>query len=166
MPQNEKTLEQLSRVVFSWQHPEFVIYHKDKRWYVISLIVLALALIWTIYDNNYLFSAFLLLFYLLILFYEGRQPEVIDFILTEDGVKSGGNFYYFKDIDHFYVVYQAQGVKNLYLEFRNSLRGRLIIPLDGQNAVAIRDFLLQHIAEDLEREAEPLSEQLRRWLRL
>ncbi|MFA6593694.1 MAG: hypothetical protein WCT16_00385 [Candidatus Buchananbacteria bacterium] len=166
MPQNEKTLEQLSRVVFSWQYPEFVVYHKDKRWYVISLIVLVLALAWTIYDKNYLFSAFLLLFYLLVIFYESRQPEMIDFTITEDGVKSGDNFYYFKDIDHFYVVYQAQGVKNLYLEFRNPLRSRLIVPLVGQNAVAVRDFLLQHLAEDLEREAEPLSEQLRRWLRL
>lgn len=166
MPQNEKTLEQLSRVVFSWRYPEFVVYHKDKRWYVISLIVLALALAGTIYTKNYLFSAFLVLFYLMVLLYDNRPPEEIDFIITDDGVKNDNTFYYYKDIDHFYVIYQAQGVKNLYLEFRNPLRGRLIVPLDGQNAVAIRDFMLKHLNEDLEREAEPLSEQLRRWLKL
>ncbi|MFA5021379.1 MAG: hypothetical protein WC517_04995, partial [Patescibacteria group bacterium] len=58
------------------------------------------------------------------------------------------------------------GIKNLYVEFKNPLKGRLVIPLDGQDAVAIRDYLLRFLAEDLEREAEPISEQLRRFLKL
>ncbi|MFA5029174.1 MAG: hypothetical protein WC518_00285 [Patescibacteria group bacterium] len=168
----ETSEKQLSEVVFSWRHPEYIRYRKNIWWYVISLIVLILLSIWAIAqgnwfgDQNYLFVVFLVLFYLVVLIYEFRQPEEVDFIITPDGVKSGRRFYYYKDIDNFFVIYQEQGIKNLYLDFVNPLRGRLVVPLDGQDAVAIREFLLGFLKEDLDREVEPLSERFRRWLKL
>ena len=167
MPEQEINLNsQLSEVIFSWQHPDYVVYYKDKRWYVISLVVMVLAVAWTFFDKNYLFGVFLIMFYLVVLLYENRPPKMIDFIVTPLGIKTGRKFHYWRIIDHFYIIYRAEGIKNLYLEFKNPFNGRLVIPLEGQNAVAIRDYLLRFLREDLEREAEPLSEQLRRFLRL
>jgi len=155
-----------AEAVFYWQHPDYVIYHKDTRWYIISIILLILAVAWSVFDKNYLFGVFLIMFYLVVLLYENRPPEMVEFAVTPQGLKSGNNFYYYRELDHFFMIYQADGIKNLYVEFKNPLKGRLIVPLDGQNAVAIRDYLLNFISEDLEREAEPLSEQLRRWLKI
>jgi len=157
---------QISQVIFSWRHRDHVAYAKDKKWYLISIIILVASVAWTFWAQNYLFGVFLVMFYLIVLLYENRPPEIIDFTITPLGIKSGNNFYYWRMIDHFYVIYRAQGVKNLYVEFKNPLSGRLVIPLDGQNAVAIREYLLKFINEDLEREAEPISEQLRRLLKL
>jgi len=157
---------QVSQVVFSWQHPDYVRYHKDARWYAVSVALLLVAVIWSFWQQNYLFGIFLIMFYMVVLLYENRLPETVDFIITPLGIKSGSRFYYWRQISHFFIIYRAQGLKNLFIEFKNPLSGRLVIPLDGQNAVAIREYLLKFLDEDLEREAEPISEQLRRLLKL
>lgn len=164
MPENNQN--QLSQVAFSWQCPEYVKYPKNIRWYLISLLVLALAIWWSIRDSNYLFLIFLVLFYLIVIMYESREPQSVDIFLTNDGIKFGRNFYGYGLIDDFFIIYQEAGIKNLYLDFKNPLRGRLVVPVDGQDAMAIREFLLGYLKEDLEREAEPLSERFRRWLKI
>jgi len=163
---NQNPNQQLSQVVFAWQHPDYVVYVKDKKWYILSIVVLVLMVAWSIWDKNYLFAVFLVMFYMIVLLYENRPPEMIDFFITPLGVKSGAKFHGWNKFSHFYIIYRAEGIKNLYLEFVNPMNGRLIIPLDGQNAVVIREYLLKFLTEDLEREAEPLSEQLRRWLKI
>lgn len=162
----ERTDPALAEALFYWQHPDYVVYHKDFRWYAISLVLLVFAVAWTVIDANYMFGAFLILFYLVLLMFENRPPEMVEFAITPEGIKSGKSFHYYRDIDCFYIIYRAEGIKNLYFEFRNPLKGRLVIPLDGQNAVAVRDHLLGVLREDLEREAEPLTDQLRRWLKI
>lgn len=164
--------EKLSQVIFSWEHPAYIRYPKDRRWYIVSAVVLAALVIWSVLpgkwfgDGNYLFAVFLVLFYLTILMFEYRPVEVIKTIVTPDGIKYGHHFHFYPVFHSFYIIYQDQGVKALYLEFRNPLRGRLVVPLDGQDPVAIRQYLLGFVTEDLEREAEPLTERLRRRLKL
>ncbi|MFA4872237.1 MAG: hypothetical protein WC610_04260 [Patescibacteria group bacterium] len=166
MPSIEQLEAQLSEVVFSWRCPEDVKYKKNIWWYLISIVALVLIVWWAVADGNPLFAIFLVLFYFLTIIYEFREPQLVDVVITPDGVKLGSRFHYYKSFDHFYIVYKEKGVKNLYLEFKNFLRGRLIISIEGQNAVEIRQYLLNFLDEDLEREEEPLSERLRRWLRL
>jgi hypothetical protein len=164
--EGEVSNTELSQVMFSWQHPDYISYVKDRRWYVISALLLVAMLAWTIYDQNYFFAIFLVLFYAVVLMYENRPAVMVDFIITSDGIKSGERFYYYREIQNFFIIYRAGGIKNLYIDFKNPVKGRLVVPLDGQNAVAIHDFLAQFLEEDLEREAEPLSEQFRKLLRL
>lgn len=163
MPQEER---KVSQAIFSWQHREYVKYQKNWRWHVLFLLALALLVWWSISDTNYLFAVFLVLFYLVILIYENREPEIIDFVITPDGIKSGQIFYQYKELANFFIVYQDQGIKNLYFDFKNPLKGRLTVPVDGQDVLAVRNFLLQYLEEDLEREVEPLTERIGRWLKL
>lgn len=164
--QNEQENQQLSEVIFSWKCHDYIKYPKTTIWYLVSFLVTALMAGWAIYTVNYLFAIFLVLFYLVVIMYEFKEAEVIDCIITPDGIKHGKNFFFYKNIDNFFIIYQDHGIKNLYIDFKNPLRGRLVIDLDGLDAVGIREFLLQFLKEDLEREAEPLSERLRRWLRI
>ena len=168
MQQEEKDnlSKQISEVKFSWNYQEYVKYEKNITWYVVSLILMALAMAWCFYDKNIPFALFLILFYLTILLYNNMRPEVVPFAVLIDGIKVGKKFYLFREFDHFFIIYEDVGIKNLYLQFRNPFRGRLTVPLDGQNAVEIRRFLLKYLKEDLDREGEPISERLRRWLRL
>lgn len=163
---NQFNNQQLSEVIFSWKCQDYVKYKKNISWYLISFLILAVAVAWSIYVANYFFALFLVLFYLVVIMYEFKEPETVDCLITNDGLKYGRNFFFYKDIDNFFIIYRDNGPKNLYLDFKNPLKGRLIINLDGLNAVKIREFLLQFLKEDLEREAEPLSERLSRWLRI
>ncbi len=158
--------QQLSEVVFSWKCHDYVKYTKNALWYLISLLVIGVMVAWAIYTVNYLFAIFLVLFYLVVILYEFHEPKIVDCVVTPDGIKHGKSFFFFKNIDSFFIIYQDVGLKNLYFDFKNPLRGRLVIDLDGLDAVKIREYLLQFLKEDLGREAEPLSEQLRRFLRI
>src|SRR3989344_9307445 len=93
------TNQQLSEIIFSWKCHEYVKYKKNFWWYVISLVVLVVAVAWSIYTLNYLFAVFLALFYLVVLMYEFREPALVDCIITPDGIKHGNNFFFFKNID-------------------------------------------------------------------
>jgi len=163
---NTSPSPQLSEVIFSWQCHDYIKYKKNKFWYLISFLVVGAMVGWAIYTVNYLFAVFLVLFYLVVIMYEFRESEVVDCVITPDGIKHGKNFFFYNKIDNFFIIYQDQGIKNLYLDFKNPLRGRVTIDVENLDAVKIREYLLQFIKEDLEREAEPLSEQLRRWLRI
>ncbi len=164
--EKDKIPSQIREVIFSWDYKEMFRYDKNTSWYVTSLIILGVAIVWCVIDKNIPFALFLILFYLVVLLYNNLEPQDVKFIITTDGIKIGSRFYYFRDFDHFFVVYEEFGIKNLYLQFKNPLKGRLIVPLDGQDAVNIRRYLLKFLKEDLQREAEPLSERLRRWLKL
>jgi len=161
----EQNQPQQTAVAFRWQFPEYVTNKKNRWWYVISIAILILMAVWMIKDGNYSFAIFLVLFYAVILIYENRPPEIIDFAITPDGLKAGNKFYLYRDIREFFIIYEDYGIKRLYFEFINPLKGRLGIPLEGQDAVAIRDYLLKYLKEDLEREAEPLSDVISRWLK-
>ncbi|MDO8668709.1 MAG: hypothetical protein Q7K65_00245 [Candidatus Buchananbacteria bacterium] len=163
---NKTENQQLSEVVFSWKCHDYVKYQKSVAWYLISFLIIALMVGWAIYTINYLFAVFLVLFYLVVIMYEFKQPELVDCTITNDGIKHGKNFFFYKHIDNFFIIYQDHGIKNLYVDFKNPLRGRLVVDLDGLDVIGIREFLLQFLKEDLEREAEPLSERLRRLLRI
>ncbi|MEI6627232.1 MAG: hypothetical protein WCL61_01435 [bacterium] len=157
---------QLSEVIYSWNHPEYVRYEKDVRWYVISVIVLVL-LAWYCYaQNNWLFFVLMLIGYLIVLIEHFRPVKMIDFVITPDGIKTHEHFYFYKDLKHFYIVYEDAGLKNLYFDFQNPLLGRLVIPIDGQDAIGIRQYLLNFLDEDLQMETEPWSETIRRLFRL
>lgn len=166
MSDQQNDNQEMSEVLFSWKCPEYVKYTKNTLWYLVSAIVTLLMVAWAVYTLNYLFAIFLVLFYLVIIMYEFREPQEVDCSLTYQGIKHHNQFFFYRQVENFFIIYQDKGLKNLYIDFKNPLRGRLIIDLDGQDAVAIREFLLQFMEEDLEREAEPLSERFRRFLRL
>lgn len=161
----ETNAPQLSEVIFSWNVPEYFRYSRGKWWHVISVAALALAMAWSIIVKNYLLAVFCVLFYLVVIIYNLREPEVVEFVITPDGVKFGRFFYGYDMIDDFFIVYHDQGTRNLYFDFKNPLRGRLVIPLGDQDPIAIRAFLLQFLAEDLDRKGEPISQQIGRWLK-
>jgi hypothetical protein len=166
MQNNPEDTQGLSEVVFAWKCPEYTKHKKNILWYFISFILLAVFVGYAIYTTNYLFAIFLGLFYLVVIMYEFRNPNNVDCLITIDGIKHGKNFFYFKNMDDFFIIYQDHGIKNLYVDFKNPLKGRMVVGLEGQDAVAIREFLLQFLEEDLEREAEPISERLSRFLKI
>jgi hypothetical protein len=92
---------------------------------------------------------------------------LINIVLNDEGIVVGRKFYDYDELKNFSVLYKPkQGVRNLYFEFKNGLKHRLSIGLDGMDPIVIRDYLLRYLHEDLERTDLPLSESLARLLKL
>jgi hypothetical protein len=175
MPQNNQTSAQY----LQWEIPEYRVPKRSKNWYVIAGILLVFALLscffaiksWRLVflgtQSNFIFALILIMSAILMYFNEKRPPLMLTIKLDSDGVKVGQKFYDYSAFKNFCVLYRPkQSIKKLYLEFKNTARPRLSIPLRRMDALTARTFLAKYLDEDFERENEPLSEQLTKMLKL
>lgn len=117
------------------------------------------------WSGNYVFVLLLVLF-ALTFYLVGRHPQAVRCTVSVDGVTVGRTFYPYGELKCFWIIYQPPEVKTLYLEFTNLLKPRLPIPLEDQNPVSIRHYLMDYIPEDLNQQEEPVWDQISRILKL
>ncbi len=153
--------------IIGWAVPEFEKHDRSRAWYIVAVLMVLAMMVFALAANNFLFAVIIVLASLIIILHTGREPEMINFSITDEGIQIGRHFYDYDEIKNFAIVYKPrEGVKNLYFEFKIPLRHRLTVPLMDKNPLPIRENLLKYLPEDLERTAPPLSEQLARLFRL
>lgn len=166
MPESAKTINYGEKIT-GWSIPEYDKHEREKNWYIISAIVGLVFLIYSFFSGNFLFAAIIIIGALVIMIHDGQEPLIIDFIITDEGLIVGRNFYDYDVLKDFSIVYKPnQSIKNLYFEFKNVIRPRLSIPLGSMNPLPIRENLLKYLPEDLERIDQPLSEALAKMFKL
>ncbi len=149
-----------------WNFPEFVTYKRSNRWHITAFIVITLLLLYSVLSYNFLLAVIVVMVIMIILLREKMGPKTIKFSIMEQGVIVGNNFYPFRDIKNFTVIYEPPKVKVLYLEFKSKLKPRLSISLEEENPNEVRRILKEHLAEDLVRNSESVSDALGRWLKI
>lgn len=176
------------KILASWKFSEFIKPERTKAWYFWALLIVGGLFIWAIITFNFLFALVILMIVFILLLHNKREPQELEFKITEDGLviarslnRNEGRqsnpvvndkaivsqrFYSYKEIKSFYIIYEPPQVKTLYFQLKSSLRPRLSIPLETQNPLKIRKILLKYLEEDLEKDTEPLSDQLARILKL
>ncbi|MFA5644614.1 MAG: hypothetical protein WC928_03780 [Patescibacteria group bacterium] len=167
MPNQENNLNSSSPKEITWEIEPLTKHQKDKRWYIIASIIALALIIYALIDKNYFFALIIIIASGLIVFYDNEPIRKINFTIKYDGVEMGKNFFSFESMSNFYIIYRPkEEVKKLYFEFKNPLKHRLSIQLYDQDPIIIRNYLLQYLNEDLEKENEPLSEGLAKMFRL
>ena len=152
-------------LLIGWKIPEYTKHERGRRWYLWAGIVFALLLFYAIYTLDFLFAVILILAAVIIFIRAREEPMEIDFNIFEKGIGVGKKFHTWKDFVHFYIIYEPPEVKNLYFNLKG-LRSRLSIPLNNQNPLRVRESLLKYLAENLDEEREPLSEEYERFLKI
>lgn len=166
MPESTETINYGEKIT-GWSIPEYDKHEREKNWYIISAVVGLVFLIYSFFSGNFLFAAIIIIGALVIIIHDGQEPAAIDFIITDEGLMVGRNFYNYDVIKDFSIVYKPnQNIKNLYFEFKNVVRPRLSVPLKSMNPLPIRENLLKYLPEDLERVDQPLSEALAKMFKL
>lgn len=172
-------------ILASWQFPEHIKHERSVKWYVFFFLVLAIIILLSIFGlditlfkisgqafsltfdkGNYLFIVLIVLFLILYFYYERKEIENMSIFLTEDGVVINNKLIEYKSLDHFYLVYFPPKVKNLYLQPKNLLKPIIIVPLEDENPIEVREILLRYLKEDLEKEEMPASESLSKIFKL
>lgn len=152
--------------LMTWEIPEFEQHERGRLWYIIAFVVVAALLVWALLNANYLFAILIIIFAITSYLQISRHPADITVRITEKGVAIGDRLYRYDTLRAFWVIYKPPVVNALYLEFKNSLRPEMSIPLKKKNPVKVREILLDYLTEDLEKEEESFSDQLRRQLKL
>ncbi len=163
----------------SWEVPEHKKVVRHKYWYIIAGFLTFLLLFFCFFtisnfslvflgaESNFLFALIIIIITTLMIINESQDPLVLVFTLDPEGISIGKRFYDYSKFRHFSVIYKPSlGVKQLYLEFKNSIHPRLSIPLRRMDALTVRNYLVRFLEEDLDRTHPPLSEQLTKVLKL
>jgi hypothetical protein len=153
--------------IINWKIPEYDSPQKNKRWYIIAIVVILAILTYSVMTANYLFTFIMLIGSIMLFYFDQREAPMIDFILEEEGVVIGTKFYDYDEIKNFSIVYKPkEDIKNIYLTFNNNLRNRIAIPLIDKDPLIVRRYMLQYLDEDLDRNHEPVSESIAKILKL
>ena len=158
----------------SWEIPEYEKHERSKRWYFVAgTVAIFFALISVITPNwffdkpNVLFLGIVVIGSLILYLNDKTEPNLLQIILADEGIVFGHVFYDYDEIKDFSVLYKpAQDLNHLYIEFKSATKLRLSINLMDQDAIVVRNFLLQYLPEDLERLNRPTSETLVKMLKL
>jgi len=153
--------------IASWKIPEYEKHDRTKKWHIIASVVFVLLLIYSFFNSNFLFAIILVAVATITILRDGQNPDSLIFSITEEGIILGEKFYDYDEIKNFAIIYKPkQKVKNIYFEFKSSVKLRLSIPLENMNPLPIRKNLLKYLPEDMERTDQPLSESLTKMFKL
>jgi len=172
------------QIFAAWQFLEYEKPDRTKKWYLWFSLIFILLIIMSSFNmdftifryagknfglsfyQNPLFVVLIVLFIIIYFYTERLGAPKISFAITEDGLVIQNKLVEYKELENFYIIYYPPGIKNLYFQRKNHFKPPITIPLEDQNPVRIRETLLNFLAEDLDKEEEPVSDGISRALKL
>jgi len=162
----EEDVNDYGNIFAIWEFPEFIKHQRGKLWYVSFIIVFLAMLIYAYFSDNLLFAIILVIFAVLYLSSAKNDPVTMETAITEDGIFIGSKFIPYEELDNFYIIYYPPEIKNLYFEPKSIIKPTIVIPLEDQNPVYLRQVLLKYLDEDITKEEIPANEGISRILKL
>ena len=156
----------LGEIIMSWSFPEYPREKREKRLLIILGVIFGAILLYAILTKNFLFVIILVLFAFIVFIRELQEPMEISIGFTERGIILGESFTPYTQLRRFWILYDPPHLKTLYLSSKNKWKSNISIAMTDQDPVAIRNFLLKFIDEDLTQDEEPFSEILSKIFRL
>jgi len=156
MPEATKIIHEVS---------EFSKHDRGLLWYFIVILLGAACLVYAIMTGNFLFAVILVLISVVMILMGLNEPRNVKLEIDPTGVRLGTKKYSFTQLKDFSIIFQPPEINTLYLEFRMPLRERLSIPMGDLDPNIVRNYLLNFLEEDLDRDDESLSDILSRTLK-
>ncbi|MFZ2681559.1 MAG: hypothetical protein WAZ14_00445 [Patescibacteria group bacterium] len=156
----------VGRVLLAWEAWEFEPTERSTRWYVIAATLGLGMLVYALLSANFVFALIIVMFAVIMLMRDLRKPARVQVAITTDGVVFKNEFFPFADIKDFSIIYEPPAIKNLYLGFNGKLTPMMSIPLEDADPIQVREELLPFIFENLDRDAESLTDTLSRVYKL
>ena len=152
---------------FNWEVPKYPTHKRTRIWYISASVVAGLLIIYSLFTFNFLFLFIIIMSSAIIILNDKKDKAMVNILIDNDGIIVGKKLHNFDEIKDFSILYKPkEDIKNLYFEFNNTIKPRLSLPLEKQNPLLIRDFLLKYLPEDLERTDLPFSEGIARTFKL
>lgn len=166
MDQADKKTGDHGKTLAKWSFPEFIKHERSRAWYFWIIAAIALLLIYAVATVNFLFAVIIVIAAITYVLIYRREPEYVNFAITEDGLADNERFFSFDEVKNFFIIYKPPEIKTLFVDFKALTKPRLAVPLENQNPLAIRKLLLEYLTEDLDKDDEPFLDGLRRMFKL
>ncbi len=134
-------------VILHWQGPEYEVYQKDGRWYLIATSILAAIVTYAVITNSPIMAITFILIGIVGYIHLQKDPRVLDFKITYDGIIAGNELYEYDNVESFWIFYEPPHTKILSLRSNGKLVPYVHIPIHQENPVEIREELIKFIPE-------------------
>jgi len=135
------------RALLSWRGLEFEVYEKDKRWYAYVSLILIAIIVYPVYTNSLIMAMVFILIGIIFYIQLHKEPKIIDFAITTDGIIAGNEIFEFDQLKSFWIFYAPPQKK--YVSFHTTCRlvPFIHIMIDEHDPVELRSILIKYIPE-------------------
>lgn len=139
--------KKIGQILHQWRAPEFEVYEKSGRWYLIASLFLIFMIAYGLYDNDPIMSITFILIGIVGYIYAQKDPRVITFAITTEGVIADKELYLYENIHSFWIFYDPPHTKTISLHTKASVLPFVHIPLKNEDPVNMRELLIKEIPE-------------------
>ena len=148
----------------SWTAPEFIHYPKSPLWFFLLTVVGLGLVMYFLWQKDFLTAMMFTLLFVIVFYFAKTRPKTVKITLDGRGVKLNDSSIPYQQIKNFWIVYDPPTVKILNFETNAYLNRFLTLQLEDEDPIKIREFLLQYLPEELNRQ-EQLSSKISRTLK-
>lgn len=147
-------MENLTVKEIFWEAPEYEHHPKSILWFWSSIFLALLLLAVAIWQKNFLFGVFIVIAEILILIWGAKNPEILQFKITDEGLHLGKyNFYSISDIANFSITESIwPGFLVLKINIKKRLRPHLLILVPKEKIEIIRNLFSKKNIPEVEYE--------------
>lgn len=149
--------------MITWRTPEFTYHEKDAGWYWLVIAAAVIVTLSAAWQRNFLFAVFVVIAAATLIAWARRQPQEIEFALTDTEIHIDTQRFPHKDFESFSLTATGGAWDRLSLQPKTKLRHYLILPIPHHQFDEIKKYCLNFWTEA--EHPESLVEGFSRWLR-
>ncbi|MCB9799024.1 hypothetical protein H6758_04860 [Candidatus Nomurabacteria bacterium] len=150
---------QIGDVFHIWDVQEYETHTRGKWWYIITIGIAAVFLVYAYFQSNPMFALVVVLSLVIVYLQANQTPPVHQFAIAESGIVIGNKIYSYNEFEEFYIVYQPPRVQSLFIETKDFVRPTIRVPLESaMDPLDLRHTLRTYLPENIEKEDEPWTD--------
>jgi hypothetical protein len=149
---SEAELTHFDTPLLVWKAPSFIKYNRNKSWYITAFSLLFILVSTALFLGSPTFAIAIIVFAMVYGFVSQDEPEMINVLISDVGVKYGNSTYSYTDFKTYWIEYDPPYYQSLHLVFKKNLKEELTIHFHGLNPSELRLILTNYLPEWEERE--------------
>lgn len=143
-------------ILLKWKAPEYEHHHKSRGWFILLWAIFGYLIIRAFLDKNIIEIILWFISGLTINIITLKEPKIIEFQITSQGILANNHLYRFDSIESFWIFYDPPDIKNVSFILKHHLSTHMHLPLSNTDPIKVRELLINIIPE--EEQKETLSE--------
>ena len=146
--ENEENIEQdIGKILHSWRAPQFEVYEKSGRWYLIGALFILALVVYALFSNSPMMAITFILIGIVGYIYSQKDPLVVNFAITKKGILADKELYLYENIHSFWIFYEQHHSKIISLHTKASAFPFVHIPIGDENPAQLHEILTEYIPE-------------------
>lgn len=150
----EEEQQWFTKVLMEWEPLEFREAPRNDNWYLWVGIVTAILITISILTKTYIVAVTFFLLAVVLVMFAQKPVKRMRFRITDTGIEIRDKFYPYHSLKKFWIFYNPPHVMTLNFSQRDKISLTLVVEIENEDPVKIRDILLQYLAEDETKEED------------